>query len=168
MILITVYRVYVTHLLLSLDTMFSSSRNTKSPLLHTIIKVRSPASGPGDGRSTCVHLRTRASYWSTCLLCASLSIHPSLARSLCVGLRPPAIWGFFLQKNWTLNTQSLSFHLFWLEIEFNLRSCMDFYATLLNIFTLTNRNSVGIYIPKGAGEGKKPGRLRVLTGGGIG
>jgi hypothetical protein len=37
-------------------------RNTQTPLLYTIIKVRSPASGPGDGRSTCVHLRTPASY----------------------------------------------------------------------------------------------------------
>jgi hypothetical protein len=35
---------------------------------------------------------------------------------------------------------------------------MDFYATLLNIFR-KNRYSVGIYLPKGVGEGKKPGFL---------
>jgi hypothetical protein len=57
-------------------------QNTQTPISHTIIKVRSPASGPGDGRSTCVHLRTRASYWSICLLCSPLSIHPSLPSSL--------------------------------------------------------------------------------------
>jgi hypothetical protein len=42
-------------------TTLTSHKNTQTPISHTIIKVRSPASGPGDGRSTCVHLRTRAS-----------------------------------------------------------------------------------------------------------
>jgi hypothetical protein len=32
---------------------------------------------------------------------------------------------------------------------------MDFYATILDIFR-KNRYSVGIYTPKGVGEGKKP------------
>jgi hypothetical protein len=32
---------------------------------------------------------------------------------------------------------------------------MDFYATILDMFR-KHRYSVGIYIPKGVGEGKKP------------
>jgi hypothetical protein len=61
-------------------------RNTKTPLIHTIIKVRSPASGPGDGRSTCVHLRTRASYSSICLT-IYLSIY---SKSFIIPLRRPS------------------------------------------------------------------------------
>ena len=103
----TVYRIH------SPVTTIFCQKNTKTPLLYTIIKVRSPASGPGDGRSTGVHLRTRASYWSICLLCSPLSpsLTPFLPSFLSVPLSRPSaacdleIWN----KKMQIVTKSLKF-----------------------------------------------------------
>ena len=94
------------------------SKNTNSPILHTIIYVRSPASGPGDSHYPCVHSRTRASHWS---IYASLSLSPSESA---FGLLR------FETKIYKLYWNPCNFHSLWLGIEWILRNWMDFYATL--------------------------------------